>query len=158
MRLQFEENKFFRQVAPTSKKQLNLFSNTNISTTLTPPGPPGVSKEAKSSTEFEFGGLVRYNWAQNPESLKNRRKTFIFLCFFVISEIFPTLFNFGWIVARQTTKFELSGQFCFFRHPWGSWGRQSSGLKQELANSVTVYMDRAIDSLSGFVFHLQFSN
>ena len=29
------------------------------STTLMPPGSPGVSKEAKSFTEFEFGGLVR---------------------------------------------------------------------------------------------------
>ena len=59
MRVQFEETKFFRQVAPTSKKKLKKDSNTNISTTLTPPGPPGVSKEAKSFTEFEFGGLVR---------------------------------------------------------------------------------------------------
>ena len=29
------------------------------STILTPPGPPGVSREAKSSTEFEFDSLVR---------------------------------------------------------------------------------------------------
>ena len=138
LRLQIEQNKFFRQMAPSSKKQLKHFSNTNISTTLTPPGPPGVSKEAKFSSESEFGGLVRYNWAKNPESLKNRRKPFIFWCFFVISEIFRSLFNFGWIVAHQTTKFGLSGWFCFFRHPWGSWGRQSSGLKQKLANTVTV--------------------
>jgi hypothetical protein len=62
IRLQFEKNKNFRQVAPTSKKQLKYFSNTNNSTTLTPSGPPGVSREAKSSTEFEFGSLVRYNW------------------------------------------------------------------------------------------------
>jgi hypothetical protein len=107
---------------------------------LTPPGPPGVSKEAKFSSESEFGGLVRYNWAKNPESLKNRRKPFIFWCFFVISEIFRSLFNFGWIVAHQTTKFRLSGWFCFFRYPWGSWGRQSSGLKQKLANTVTVLL------------------
>ena len=59
MRLQFEENKFFRQVAPASKKQLKFFSNTNISTTLMPPGSTGVSKKAKSFTEFEFGGLAR---------------------------------------------------------------------------------------------------
>ena len=57
IRLQFEENKFFHQVAPTTKKQLKYFSNTNNSTTLMPPGPPGVSREAKSSTEFEFGAL-----------------------------------------------------------------------------------------------------
>ena len=34
------------------------------STTLTPPGSPGVSKEAKLSTEFKFSGLVRYNSAK----------------------------------------------------------------------------------------------
>ena len=59
MRLQFEENNFFRQVAPTSKKQLKKISNTNNSTTLTLSGTPGVSREAKLSTEFEFGILVR---------------------------------------------------------------------------------------------------
>ena len=59
MRLQFEENNFFRQVAPTSKKQLKKTSNTNNSTTLTLSGTPGVSREAKLSIEFEFGSLVR---------------------------------------------------------------------------------------------------
>ena len=59
MRLQFEENNFFRQVAPTSKKQLKKTSNTNNSTTLTLSGTPGVSREAKLSTEFEFGSLVQ---------------------------------------------------------------------------------------------------
>jgi hypothetical protein len=59
MRLKFEENNFFRQVAPTSKKQLKKISNTNNSTTLTLSGTPGVSREAKLSTEFEFGSLVR---------------------------------------------------------------------------------------------------
>ena len=43
-----------------------------------------------------------------------------------------TLFQSFWvldpILSHQTTKFELSGQFCFSRHPWGSWGRQSSGV------------------------------
>ena len=29
------------------------------STTLMPPGSPGVAREAKLSTEFEFGSLVR---------------------------------------------------------------------------------------------------
>ena len=29
------------------------------STTLTAPGSPGVSREAKLSTEFKFGSLVR---------------------------------------------------------------------------------------------------
>ena len=32
------------------------------------------------------------------------------------------------ILANQTAKFKLSGQFCFSKHPWGSWGRLSSGV------------------------------
>ena len=76
-----KKKKKIRQVAPTSKNQLKYFSNTNNSTILTLPGPPGVSREAKSSTEFEFGSLVRYIWAQNGETSKNRRKTIIFCCF-----------------------------------------------------------------------------
>jgi hypothetical protein len=78
IRLQFEENKYFRQVAQTSKKQLKYFSNTNNSTTLMPPGPPGVSREAELSTEFEFGSLVHYNWVQNQETLKKCQKTIVF--------------------------------------------------------------------------------
>ena len=34
----------------------------------------------------------------------------------------------GPILAHQTAKFKLSGQFCFSRHPWGPWGRLSSGV------------------------------
>ena len=50
---------FFHQAAPPSKNQLKCFSNANNSTTLTPSGLPGVSREVKLSTEFEFGSLVR---------------------------------------------------------------------------------------------------
>ena len=53
------KKKIFHQVAPPSRKQLKYFSNTNNSTALTLSGSPGVSREAKSSTELEFGGLVR---------------------------------------------------------------------------------------------------
>ena len=31
----------------------------------------------------------------------------------------------GPILAHQTAKFKLSGQFRFSRHPWGPWGRLS---------------------------------
>ena len=40
--------------------------------------------------------------------------------------------------------FELNGWFCLFEHPpppWGPWGRQSSGMKYNLAKSVTVITD-----------------
>ena len=55
----FDKSEKIRQGGATIPKQLKYFSNANNSTTLTPPGPPGVSKEAKLSTEFEFGSLVR---------------------------------------------------------------------------------------------------
>ena len=58
----FHESEKIRQGGATVTKQLIYFSNADNSTTLTPPGSPGVSREAKLSTEFEFGSLVRYNW------------------------------------------------------------------------------------------------
>ena len=47
-----------RQGGATVTKQLIYFSNADNSTTLTPLGSPGVSREAKLSIEFEFGSLV----------------------------------------------------------------------------------------------------
>ena len=41
--------------------------------------------------------------------------------------IFWSLWLLGPILEHQTAKFELSGQFSFSRHPWGSWGHLSSG-------------------------------
>ena len=46
------------QGGATVTKQLIYFSNADNSTTLTPLGSPGVSREAKLTTEFEFGSLV----------------------------------------------------------------------------------------------------
>ena len=46
------------QGGTTVTKQLIYFSNADNSTTLTPPGSPGVSRQAKLSAEFEFGSLV----------------------------------------------------------------------------------------------------
>ena len=54
----FIKVKKIRQGGATVTKQLIYFSNADNSTTLTPPGSPGVSREAKLSTEFEFGSLV----------------------------------------------------------------------------------------------------
>ena len=45
------------RAAPLS--QMIYFSNADNSTTLTPPGSPRVSREAKLSSKFEFGSLVR---------------------------------------------------------------------------------------------------
>ena len=42
--------------------------------------------------------------------------------------VFWSFWVLGPILAHQTAKFELSGQFRFSRHPWGPWERQSSGV------------------------------
>ena len=55
----FHKSEKIRQGGAIVIKQLIYFSNADNSTTLTPPGSPGVSIQAKLSTEFEFGSLVR---------------------------------------------------------------------------------------------------
>ena len=55
----FIKVKKIRQGGATVTKQLIYFSNADNSTTLTPSGPPGVSREVKLSTDFDFGSLVR---------------------------------------------------------------------------------------------------
>jgi hypothetical protein len=40
--------------------------------------------------------------------------------------VFKSFWVLGPILVHQTAKFKLSGQFCFSRHPWGPWERQSS--------------------------------
>ena len=42
--------------------------------------------------------------------------------------VFWSFWVLGPILAHQTAKFKLSGQFRFSRHPWGPWGRLSSGV------------------------------
>ena len=44
------------------------------------------------------------------------------------STVFLSILVLGPILAHQTTKFKLSGQFCFSIHPWGPWGHLSSGV------------------------------
>ena len=70
--------------------------------------------------------------------MKCVKKPSFFDIFLVISEVFWTFLVLGLILAHQTTKFELSGWFCFSRHPWDTWGRLNSGVTQELVKSVTV--------------------
>ena len=55
----FDKSGKIRQGGATIPKQLKYFSNADNFTTLTPPGSPRVSREAKLSIEFEFGSLVR---------------------------------------------------------------------------------------------------
>ena len=55
----FHKSEKIRQGGAIVTKQLINFSNADNSTTLTLSGSPGVYREAKLATEFEFGSLVR---------------------------------------------------------------------------------------------------
>jgi hypothetical protein len=55
----FHESEKIRQVCATVTNQLIYFSNADNSTSLTPLGSSGVSREVKLITEFKFGSLVR---------------------------------------------------------------------------------------------------
>ena len=70
--IQVEKN---RQGSATVTKQLIIFLNADNSTTLTLPGSPGVSREAKFSTEFEFG--------PKTHRFQKTSKTHHFLLFFL---------------------------------------------------------------------------
>ena len=73
-----------------------------------------------------------------PKIQKLHKTTICVVVFLVISEVFWTFLLLGPILAHQTTKFQLSGWFCFSRHPWEPWGRQSSRMKPKSADLVTV--------------------
>ena len=87
-------------------------------------------QEAKLYTEFKLvvwcakiEPKTKKGWKTSEitrEMSKNYRFMFFFWSFLVLNPI----------LAHQTTRFELSGWFCFLilRHPWRSWGRQSSGV------------------------------
>ena len=44
------------------------------------------------------------------------------------SMVFQSSLVLGPILVHQTTKFKLSGWFCFFRHLWGHWECLNSGI------------------------------
>ena len=64
--------------------------------------------------------------------------------------VFWSFWVLGPILAHQTAKFELSGQFSFSRHPWGPWKHQNSGMEPKSAASVSVYLPTQL-SLASYV-------
>ena len=68
---------FFRQMAPTSKKQLKYFSNINNSTILTPPGPQGCLEKLDyplSSNLVVWCSKI----GQKPRKLEKCQKIMVF--------------------------------------------------------------------------------
>ena len=99
-----------------------------------PQGSQGCLDKQNYPLSFKFGDLLRYKRPKTKKVPKNsemKRKTSKNYGFVTCSLKF---LGYGPpISAHEPTKFELSGQFCFTRHPWGPWGRQSSGMKPKSA-------------------------
>ena len=75
--------------------------------------------------------------SKNPKPRNYKKKHHFMLFFLSFLSFFWSFWVLGPILAHQTAKFQLSGQFCFSRHPWGPWGHQTSGMKPESADLVT---------------------
>jgi hypothetical protein len=109
IRLRFQENIFFRQAAPPSKKQLKYFSNTNNSTILTPSGLQGCLEKKNCPLSSNLTVWCAKIRPKTQKLQKTVKKPSFFVVFLFISEIFQTFKLLGPILAHQTTKFELSG-------------------------------------------------
>ena len=105
--------------------------------------PQGLQRCLEKQNHPLNSNLVVWCAKIGPKTQKLQKtveKPSFFVVFLVISEVFQTFKLLGPILAHQTTKFELSGWFCFSRHPWGPWGCQNSGMKPKSADSVTVVL------------------
>ena len=69
----------------------------------------------------KIGSKTKKVW-KTTELIKNMSKMMVFW------QVFGSFLVLGPILAHQTTKFKLSGYFCFSRHPWEPWGRLNSGV------------------------------
>ena len=105
-----------------------------------PQGPQGCLEKQNCPLSSNLAVWCAKIGPKTQKLQKTVKKPSFFVVFLVISEVFQTFKLLGPILAHQTTKFELSGWFCFSRHPWGPWGSQNSGMKPKSADSVTVHM------------------
>ena len=103
-----------------------------------PQGPQGCLEKRNHPLSLNLVVWCAKIGPKTKKLWKTVEKPAFLTLFFVNSEVFQTFLVLGPILAHQTTKFELSGWFCFSRHPWEPWGRLNSGVTQELAKSVTV--------------------
>ena len=100
--------------------------------------PQGCLKQQNYPLRWNLGVWCAKNSAKIELSLKNFRNHKKTSKNDGFGTVFQSFLVLGPILAHQTTKFKLSGWFCFSRHPWDPWGRLNSGVTQELAKSVTV--------------------
>ena len=118
-----------------------------------PQGPQGCLEKQNCPLSLNLAVWCTKIWSKTQKLQKTIEKPSFFVVFLVISEVFWKLWLLGPILAHQSTKFEISGWFCFSRHPWGPCGCQNSGMKPKSADTVSVnrYVTRphSLDILYG---------
>jgi len=98
-----------------------------LSTIDPPPGVPGVSKNHIFFSQmkvFSFCAKIAPKRHKLKKTIRIEEKMSKNPCFFRHFRIF---FNFGAILARQTSTGMFSGSWRIFWHPWDPWGRVNSG-------------------------------
>ena len=129
---------FFARWRQHPKNSWNIFQTQITPLFRRPQGPQGCLEKRNHPLSSNLVVWCATFGPKTEKLWKTVEKPSFFDVFLVISEVFWSFLILSPILAHQTTKFELSGWFRFFRHPWGPWRRQSSGVKHNLATSVTV--------------------
>ena len=97
-----------------------------LSTIDPPPGVPGVSKNHIFFLQikvFSFCAKIAPKRHKLKKTIRIEEKMSKKPCFLRHFRIF---FNFGAILARQTSTGMFSGSWRIFWHPWDPWGRVNS--------------------------------
>ena len=103
-----------------------------------PQGPQGCLEKQNSSLISNLVlwcariGPKSHNFWKTSELTRKTSKIDSFLM------VFWSFWVLSLILAHQTIKFKLSGQFCFSRQPWELRRCQNSRMKPKLADLVTV--------------------
>ena len=113
------------QVALESKRLGEHFRNRNISPTKVITFRGGKSNRKAQGMWICWSGALKFdqNWIKHK---KRRKKMPVFALF----EQFLRFFNFGRILAHQTTKFTFLEVYRFFWHPTHLWMWLSSAWKK----------------------------
>ena len=93
-----------------------------------PSGVPWVSKIQKTKLKASVVSRSAKIWPKLNKIQKTFRKQGFFDNFCsILTTIFHSFFNFGWILVLQLTRVDFSLVVRIFWHPWHPWGRLSSG-------------------------------
>ena len=142
------------RAAPLSQNSWYIFQMQITPLLRRPQGPQGCLEKRNCPLSSNLAVWCAKIGPKTQKLQKTIKKPPFSVVFVVIYEVFWTFKLLGPILAHQTTKFELSGQFRFSRHPWGPWGRQSSGViwnetKISWFGHCVLYLEW-IDSIKGY--------